>query len=199
MTEAPERLAALVGSRLCHDILSPVSAIGNGLELLSLETGGTSAELQLIHQSLANAAGRLRLFRVAFGHPGEDAALGAGEVRDILRDIYGEGRLSVTYAPESDLPRSEVRLGLLVVLCLETAMPRGGEIELTRPGAAWRVTGAAARWRSGEDVWPLLDAACDLDAIAPALVHFPLAAMAAKGLGREIGVERADASLTVTA
>ena len=53
-------LAALVGSRICHDLISPIGAIGNGVELLSLTDGDTGAEMDLINESVQNANARIR-------------------------------------------------------------------------------------------------------------------------------------------
>ena len=62
------KLTALVASRICHDLISPIGAIGNGVELLTMESGGTlRPEFALISESVANANARIRLFRIAFG------------------------------------------------------------------------------------------------------------------------------------
>ena len=60
-------LAALLGSRICHDLISPIGAIGNGVELLMMEGGTPSPELVLIAESVAAANARIRFFRLAFG------------------------------------------------------------------------------------------------------------------------------------
>jgi histidine phosphotransferase ChpT len=70
-------LCALIGSRLCHDLVSPVGAIGNGVELLSMEGAGApmpagAAELSLVRESVENAQARLRFFRIAFGDAAPD-------------------------------------------------------------------------------------------------------------------------------
>ena len=58
-------LAALVGSRICHDLISPIGAIGNGVELLALTDGDTGAEMELISESVQNASARIRYLRIA--------------------------------------------------------------------------------------------------------------------------------------
>ena len=60
-------LAALVGSRICHDLISPIGAINNGLELLGMSGDMSGPELELISDSVANANARIRFFRIAFG------------------------------------------------------------------------------------------------------------------------------------
>jgi histidine phosphotransferase ChpT len=69
MSDQPD-LAALIGSRICHDLISPIGAIGNGVELLLMEASGKGPELSLISESVAAANARIRFFRVAFGAAG---------------------------------------------------------------------------------------------------------------------------------
>ena len=68
---AAGELSQLLGSRLCHDLVSPLGAIGNGVELLEMSPDfpGIAAcpELQLIAESVSSARARIQIFRVAFG------------------------------------------------------------------------------------------------------------------------------------
>ena len=70
-THPEDDLVALVGSRLCHDLISPLGAIGNGVELLTMTATTLSPELQLITESVAAANARIKFFRLAFGRAGE--------------------------------------------------------------------------------------------------------------------------------
>ena len=67
MGECNVNLAALIGSRICHDLISPIGAINNGLELLDMNGGVQGAEMELISGSVGNAGARIRFFRIAFG------------------------------------------------------------------------------------------------------------------------------------
>ena len=69
---SPKDLNALLGSRICHDLISPLSAIGNGIELLTLSGVDAPSEIALISESVDNANTRIRFFRVAFGAARED-------------------------------------------------------------------------------------------------------------------------------
>ena len=73
-------LAALVGSRICHDLISPIGAIGNGVELMMMDRASASPELALIAESVASANARIRYFRVAFGTAGADQRIARSEV-----------------------------------------------------------------------------------------------------------------------
>lgn len=91
MTANPADLAALIGSRICHDLISPIGAIGNGVELLAM-TGAAGPEVALIAESVAAANARIRFFRIAFGAAPADQRIGAPEVRSILDDLSRGGR-----------------------------------------------------------------------------------------------------------
>ena len=88
-------LAALIGSRICHDLISPIGAIGNGVELMLMDGAPKAPELALISESVANANARIRFFRVAFGAATGDQRIAAPEVLSILSDLTKGGRLKI--------------------------------------------------------------------------------------------------------
>ena len=85
MIQSPFHLASLIGSRICHDLISPIGAIHNGLELVSLfGTVQHEAEISLITQSCQNSASRIKFFRVAFDLNGSERELSTDTLLDIL-------------------------------------------------------------------------------------------------------------------
>ncbi|MGP3482550.1 hypothetical protein ACTVFS_22595, partial [Escherichia coli] len=107
--DATPDLAALVGARLCHDLISPIGAIGNGLELLQLAGQGTSPELALVSDSLATALAKLRFFRIAFGPADPQARISPDEAAQIYGAMF-QGRFTVAWGVPGDLPRPMARL-----------------------------------------------------------------------------------------
>ena len=81
-------LNALIGSRICHDLISPLGAIGNGIELLTMSGMSAAPEITLISESVDNANARIRFFRIAFGAASADAVTSHSEVTGILADVY---------------------------------------------------------------------------------------------------------------
>jgi histidine phosphotransferase ChpT len=196
VTAAPD-LNALLGSRICHDLISPLGAIGNGVELLTMAGAGNAPEIALIAESVENANALIRLYRVAFG-TASTQGFGASEVRNILADVYRRSRLSVVWQLESDCTRSEVKLGFLLLLCFETAMPWGGRVSVQREDGRWSIHGSAERFQVSDELWSLLsqpDAPSDLTS---AQVHFALAPRAAAHLGRSLEVANEPGLLSVT-
>ena len=81
MSNDSARIAGLVGSRICHDLVSPVGAISNGLELIALAGQPGPEEMALISQSCSSATARINLFRMAFGAASADQQIGGAEAR----------------------------------------------------------------------------------------------------------------------
>ena len=172
-------LAALIGSRICHDLINPIGAISNGLELVGM--GGAAPdgpEMSLIQQSCDNATARIRFFRVAFGSAGDVRPFPAPQARRTLIDHYTGMRVVPDWRIGTDLRRDVTQLAYLCVLCLETALPQGGRIVVETCQTDLVVTAEAASLRSDGGLWEMLTTGgpvpvCDL---RPADVQFALLA-----------------------
>lgn len=125
-------LAALLCSRVCHDVISPVGAIANGLEILEDEDDPEMRKIakDLITQSAKSASAKLQFCRMAFGAAGSlGTLLDIGEAGDITRMFIGEEKISLVWnAPREQRPKSEVKLLLNMVLMGMSAIPRGGDV-----------------------------------------------------------------------
>lgn len=127
---APD-LAALLCSRVCHDIISPVGAINNGLELLD-EGGADEDAMELIRQSARNASARLRFARIAFGAAGSAGTqIDTGDAEAVAKAFLANEKPELTWRGErAHLPKNEVKLLLNLLLVANAAIPRGGSIEV---------------------------------------------------------------------
>ncbi len=196
--EQPD-LPGLLGSRLCHDLISPVGAIGNGLELLNMSSGARREEMQLVADSLAQAQARIRFYRVAFGLSREDQAMGTPELCDTLDGVYGAGRLHVVWDPVGEVARPAARLAFLMVLCVEAALARGGRITVSRDRRSWRVVGTGPRLRDLGPYWALLEGGLCDEVLTPERVQFPLLVQQAGTLGLRLAVSAGDGGVTLEA
>ncbi|MFT4000967.1 MAG: histidine phosphotransferase family protein [Rhizobium sp.] len=126
-------LAALLCSRVCHDVISPVGAINNGLELL--DEGGADADaMDLIRTSALNASVRLKFARLAFGASGSvGASIDTGEAERAAKDFAAaEKKTEVSWiGPRAIIAKNRVKLLLNLFLVAYGAIPRGGNIEVT--------------------------------------------------------------------
>jgi histidine phosphotransferase ChpT len=188
MPEKPD-LTALLGSRICHDLISPIGAIGNGVELLMMDGSVKGPEITLISESVANANARIRFFRVAFGSYSADQRIGRPEVLSILSDLTRGGRLLIDWQGPADLLRREVKLAFLLIQCLETAMAYGGRIRVERSESHWRLTGQATKMRIAPPLWGLLSGATADQEVNAAQVHFALVPDEMQRQGRKLQVD----------
>ncbi|WP_028747646.1 histidine phosphotransferase ChpT [Rhizobium mesoamericanum] len=126
-------LAALLCSRVCHDVISPVGAINNGLELL--DEGGADADaMDLIRTSALNASVRLKFARLAFGASGSvGASIDTGEAERAAKDFAAaEKKTEVVWSgPRAIIAKNRVKLLLNLFLVAYSSIPRGGVIEVT--------------------------------------------------------------------
>jgi histidine phosphotransferase ChpT len=125
-------LAELVSSRLCHDLISPVGAIGNGLELVLSEPVASRDDLELIDASARAAQATLSFYRLAFGVRGEGGSLiSQAQLGELVRNYFGAGRLRIELPREgADISRAIAKLALLTLLCGAGAAPVGGRMVL---------------------------------------------------------------------
>jgi len=128
-------LAALLCSRLCHDLLSPVGALSNGLELLADETDEEMRArcIELLEQSAKTSTDKLKFFRLAFG-----AAGGVGdnvpveEAQDVLNALASDAkRVELNWAiDEHSLPKPAVKVMLNLAQIALDALVRGGTLDI---------------------------------------------------------------------
>ncbi len=196
----PEQLATLLASRICHDLISPVGAIGNGVELIGMSQGAVAGpELDLIGQSAAQAQARIRLFRLAFGAVRADQMIGADELRSLL-DGHAQGlRHTLGWTPAGALPRPMVKLALLGLMCMETALPWGGHVACAVDAQGTRLDATAERMAITPALWDGLESGRWPDELRPAQVQFPLLRAAATAHGARLSVARGDDWVTLCA
>jgi histidine phosphotransferase ChpT len=128
-------LAALLCSRVCHDVISPVGAIVNGLEVLEDEQDAEmrSFALELIKKSARTASARLQFCRLAFGAAGSaGAAIDTGDAEQVARGLLCDERTKLEWhATRVLMPKNKVKLALNLCLIAAAAIPRGGVIRVT--------------------------------------------------------------------
>ena len=128
-------LASLLCSRLCHDLLSPVGALNNGIELLADEQDPDMRErcLELLTESARASANKLKFFRLAFGAGGgfgDD--IDTREAKGALEGLYGpEKRIELGWVVAGDrLPKGAVKLLLNLAMIAGDALVRGGRLDV---------------------------------------------------------------------
>jgi histidine phosphotransferase ChpT len=191
-------LSALVASRLCHDLISPLGAISNGVELLGLSSD--TAEARLVADSARSATARIRLFRIAFGHSAPGQSVPLNELRSILDDMSATGRIAYSWLGEKGCSRDQAKLCLLALLCAETELAYGGRITLLPGEATTVVTASSDRIRADPGPWDIFrETPANAGAgTAPSLVQFPVLLAESRRQGRLPQVERGETVLRIT-
>jgi len=125
-------LAALLCSRVCHDVISPVGAIINGLEVLEDEKDGEmrNIALDLIKKSANAASARLQFCRLAYGAAGSaGASIDTGDAESVTRGLIVNDRTKLVWnATRRYAPKNKVKLVLNLCLIALAAIPRGGVV-----------------------------------------------------------------------
>lgn len=168
-------LSALLCSRVCHDVISPVGAITNGLEVLADDDDPEmrTHAMDLITKSAAQASAKLQFARLAFGAAGSaGAALDLQDARAVAEGLMRSEKATLVWdAPAATIGKDYVKLLLNMILIGIAAIPRGGEIrasiegDLAQPvlkirsqGQAARVPDETARFLNGREEGQTLDA-----------------------------------------
>lgn len=135
MTISPVDFASLLCSRLCHDLLSPIGALNNGLELLADETDPDMRArcVELLNDSARTSAAKLKFFRLAFGAAGGlGERVDVREARSVTEGLLGENRRITLHwmVTENDLPKTAVKVMLNLALIASDALVRGGALTI---------------------------------------------------------------------
>ncbi len=147
-------LAALLCSRVCHDIISPVGAIINGLEVLDEDNGEEMRDFAftLIRKSAGQASAKLQFARLAFGAAGSAGAeIDLADAEKVARGyMSGEKAEFAWESPRVLMPKNLVKLLLNLILLATAAIPRGGMVKVTVDGStpprfSLRSSGPSAR------------------------------------------------------
>ncbi|MEO7384143.1 MAG: histidine phosphotransferase family protein [Novosphingobium sp.] len=208
MTISAIDLASLLCSRLCHDMLSPVGAMANGLELLAEErdTEMRARIVELLEQSAKTSADKLKFFRLAFG-----AAGGYGELvpceepRAVIEALAGNnGRITVSWTVAAPaLPKPTVKVLLNLALFGIESLVRGGTLEIggeLRDGSSEIVVRASgARIAFDQNVGKALDGSLAESELSSRTAPAALARQLAESLGGGLQYALSDGALVMGA
>ena len=132
-------LAALLCSRVCHDLISPVGAVVNGIEVMEDDADEQTKAfaVELIKKSATTASARLQFCRIAFGAAGSaGASIDTGDAEGVARGMMEDDKLKLTWSlPRVLLPKNRVKLLLNMLLLASGTIPRGGNLAIEPIGA----------------------------------------------------------------
>lgn len=195
------QVAELLASRLCHDLVGPVGAVNNGLELLQEDDFDMAEEaVALAGKSAEQAATVLQFFRMAYGMAGNRQGSDLAPLRDLATRYLAHTKVSLDWPAEPAPDGAPEGLGKLLLNMIELGLgglPRGGTlgVSLGRGDgvieAEIKVVGAGAGLRD-EDLSALSDS-IDVEALSPRNVHGYFTRMLARRLGGDLSCHQAGA------
>ena len=180
------RLASLLASRLCHDLVGPLGAVDNGLELMAENNEMAGEAMALAQRSARRATGRLQLFRFAFGAAGGEEHFGPGEARGLAMEFLHGGQIEVDWPAATELPPGAGRLLLNLLILGSECLPRGGRLAVERTQEAVAVVCEGQQIRLLPEVKAALEGSAALDTLSPRTVVGHYAQRLAKTLGWRI-------------
>jgi histidine phosphotransferase ChpT len=169
-------LSALLCSRVCHDVISPVGAIANGLELMDDPENDAemkASALDMVRSAAKSATAKLKFCRIAFGAAGSAGAqIDMGEAGDIAKAFVGEEKIKLDWqVPRENRPKQDVKLLLNMLLLAIEALPRGGVITMTTEGAGFMVRAKGDRAKLKEAMVAVIDGTSDLNTLDARLIQ----------------------------
>jgi histidine phosphotransferase ChpT len=149
-------LAALLCSRVCHDLISPVGAIVNGLEVLDDAKNADDRDfaLDLIRKSARNASAKLQFCRLAFGAAGSSGAqIDTGDAESMTRGFLEDDKTKVAWnLPRTLQPKNRVKLLLNMLIIAQQTIPRGGTLTVDATGQGFRIRAAGLNARLPQNI-----------------------------------------------
>ena len=182
------RVLELLCGRLCHELISPVGAINNGVELLDDDDPEFTKEaMGLIAQSARKAGQRLQFYRFAYGTAGAGSTrIDGGELAAALLD---GGKVSCAWTPETAaLAPPWQRLACNLLVLAAEALPRGGTITVRPLGGGIELVAEGETVMLGEELRAALNAALPVDALSARTVHAYYTARLAEHMGARLGL-----------
>ena len=192
-------ISNIVASRICHDIISPIGAIHNGLELISMTASldVKSPEMALIHDSCQDARARIEFFRVAFGTYQTGQMMDTPKVQNIADAIYTAPRFDLRWHLESAIDRTWAQVIYMGLMCVERQLTLGGTIDVSADANLIKITATSERPTVAHPGWERLS--CDLDELpAPVDVQFHLLPNIAGAYGFAVEFNHRETLTTLT-
>jgi histidine phosphotransferase ChpT len=178
-------LAALLCSRVCHDIISPVGAIANGLELMDdpdVDAAMKATALDMVRSSAKTATAKLKFCRIAFGASGSAGAhIDLGEAGEIAKAFVGEEKTKLDWqAPRENRPKAEVKLILNMMLLAMAGIPRGGTVTVNVDGRSLLVKAQGERAKLPQAMVDVLHGLAEMETLDARMVQPYYAKLLAK-------------------
>ena len=200
-------LAALLCSRVCHDLISPTGAIVNGLEVLEEKDSDEETKtfaLELIKKSAKTASARLQFCRLAFGAAGSSAAqIDLGDAEGMVRGFLDQDKTKLEWnVPRLLLPKNRVKLLLNLMVIASQTIPRGGTLTVNSIGEGetmgFRILASGLNARIPQALTGLLEGRSESGTVDAHAIQPFYTGLLAKSCGMAVGLSLEGDQVVVT-
>ena len=173
----PTRASEILISKLCHDLVSPVGAVNNGIEFLSdMGVDGLQDGLGLIEHSARQASVRLQMFRMCYGAGGSDSKVTGKMIYETFQNYIKDTKCTLdwdlmNHIPDSDVPAGFMKSLLNLMVMAQEAMPKGGVISVKMNDKSMIVSGSSDTIRPKEGAIEAFEGTLSIDDLSPKSIH----------------------------
>jgi histidine phosphotransferase ChpT len=180
------RVLELLTARLCHDLVGPIAAVGQGSEVLSDDASLAAEAAQLIAEGASRAANRLQFYRFAYGFRGDGASAGAAPAELACR-FFAATQIACDYPRSARLlPLAYQKLACNLLLVGADLLPRGGALTLHVEAGNLVVDAVGATLFPAPELIAALTLTLPAAALTPRTVEAYFAGLLARELGRRL-------------
>jgi histidine phosphotransferase ChpT len=202
--DLPVRVVELLCSRICHDLVSPVAAISNGVELLGeLGADGMQDSMGLLNHSARQASVRLQAFRLCYGASGSEALVTGKMIYEAFQQYIESDKVKMEWdlmnaVPDEDLNPGFFKVLLNVMLFARETLIRGGVVAVTKDGMKMTVTATGETVTLREGMAEALEGKLDVKDLSPKTVHPFVTHAFSKNFGFPLSMTKGENTLAIT-
>ena len=200
------KIAALMCSKVCHDLISPVGALGNGIEVMEEDKDPEMQEhaMALIKASAAQASAKLQFARLAYGASGAAGSeIDLREAGQVLQQLLGGGKVTIHWnAPERGLDKDLVKLLANLVHMASDCIPRGGDLAvnvlLTADEGLFKIEAKGLKAKFADEVGAAMSGETEADKLDARSIIPYICGEIARRFGDGVKVETSEDVVTLT-
>lgn len=202
--KVPVRVVELLCSRVCHDIVSPVAAISNGVELLTeMGAEGMQDSMGLLTHAARQASVRLQLFRLSYGAGGSEALVTGKMIYEAFINYIESDKVKLEWdlmnaTPDEDLNNGFFKVLVNAMLFAREVLIRGGTVRVTKNGCVMTVEAEGETVTVREGMAEALKGELPVDALTPKTIHPYVAYMFARHFGFPMEYTQGDNSIKIS-
>lgn len=200
----PTRASEILISKICHDLVSPVGAVNNGIEFLSdMGADGLQDGLSLIEHSAKQASVRLQLFRMCYGAGGSDAKTTGKMIYETFQNYVADTKCTMVWdlmndIPDDDLPAGYMKTLLNMMVFVQECLPKGGTVTITMADGQMHVTGKGDLIKPKDGAVEAVNGSVPVDDLSPKSVHGYITRAYAELFGLDLKLKESDKSISLS-